>query len=87
MLVIMMWSLLDTHSDWIGDIDEKNFSDNKSTIVLSKNPTFLERFIHINIRFNKIKELIGEKEIVIEYCSTKKQITDIFIKLLKIKIY
>lgn len=48
----------------------KIYCDNKSTIVLNKNPTFLERSIHINIRFNKIKELIGEKEIVIEYCST-----------------
>ncbi|PNX70600.1 type I inositol 145-trisphosphate 5-phosphatase 12-like protein [Trifolium pratense] len=44
--------------------------DNKSAIALSKNPVFHGRSKHIDIRFHKIRELVDEKEVVIEYCPT-----------------
>jgi hypothetical protein len=59
------------------------YCDNKSAIALSKNPVFHGRSKHIDIRFHKIRELIDEKEVVIEYCPTEEQIADIFTKPLK----
>jgi len=59
------------------------YCDNKSAIALSKNPVFHGRSKHIDIRFHKIRELIAEKEVVIEYCPTEEQIADIFTKPLK----
>ncbi|XP_058740883.1 uncharacterized mitochondrial protein AtMg00810-like [Vicia villosa] len=49
----------------------KIYCDNKSAIALSKNPVFHGRSKHIDIRFHKIRELIVEKEVVIEYCPTE----------------
>ena len=61
----------------------KIYCDNKSAIALGKNSVFHGQPEHIDIRFHKIRELISEKEVVIEYCSTEEQITDIFTKPLK----
>ncbi|KAL1291090.1 hypothetical protein AAHE18_20G176600 [Arachis hypogaea] len=57
------------------------------TFALYKNPMFHGRSKHINIRFYKIREFVNEKEVVIKYCPTKKQIADIFTKSLKIKLF
>lgn len=65
----------------------KIYCDNKSAIALSKNPVFHGRSKHIDIRFHKIRELIAEKEVVIEYCPTEEQIADIFTKPLKIESF
>ncbi|KAL1337754.1 hypothetical protein AAHE18_10G161400 [Arachis hypogaea] len=57
------------------------------TIVLCKNSIFHGRSKHINIQFHKIREFVNEKKIVIEYCLTEKQVTDIFTKSLKIELF
>ena len=63
------------------------FCDNKSAIALSKNPVFHGRSKHIDIRFHKIRELVAEKEVMIEYCPTEEQVTDIFTKPLKAELF
>jgi len=63
------------------------YCDNKSAIALSKNPVFHGRSNHIDIRFHKIRELIDEKEVMIEYCPTEEKIADIFTKPLKIESF
>jgi len=63
------------------------YCDNKSAIALSKNPVFHGRSKRIDIRFHKIRELIAEKEVMIEYCPTEEQIADIFTKPLKMESF
>ncbi|RDX68536.1 Copia protein, partial [Mucuna pruriens] len=63
------------------------FCDNKSAIALSKNPVFHGRSKHIDIRFHKIREWVVEKEVVIEYCPIKEQVTNIFTKPLKVELF
>lgn len=63
------------------------FCDNKSSIALCKNPVFNGRSKHIDIRFHKIRELVAEKEVVINYCPTEEQVADIFTKPLKIELF
>ena len=63
------------------------FCDNKSAIALSKNPVFHGRSKHIDIRFHKIRELVAEKEVMIEYCPTEDQVADIFTKPLKAELF
>lgn len=47
------------------ECSHKIFCDNKSTIALSKNPSK-----HIDICFHKIRELVAEKEVMINYYHT-----------------
>lgn len=61
----------------------KILCDSKSAITLSKNPVFHGRSKHIDIKFHFIRDLVREKEIVVEYCQTEDQVTDIFTKPLK----
>jgi hypothetical protein len=42
---------------------------------------------HIDIRFHKIRELVDEKEVVIEYCPIEEQVAYIFTKPLKIELF
>ncbi|XP_072071940.1 secreted RxLR effector protein 161-like [Arachis hypogaea] len=63
------------------------FCDNKSAIALCKNPVFHGRSKHIDIRVHKIRELVNEKEVVIEYCPTEEQVADIFTKPLKTELF
>jgi hypothetical protein len=63
------------------------FCDKKSAIALSKNSVFHRRSKHIDIRFHKIRELVDEKEVVIEYCPIEEQVAYIFTKPLKIELF
>jgi len=63
------------------------FCDNKSVIALSKNSVFHGRSKHIDIRFHKIRELVAEKEVVIEYCPIEEQVIDMFTKPLKEELF
>jgi hypothetical protein len=65
----------------------KVFGDNKSTIALTKNPVFHERSKHIDIKHHYIRDLIKDKEIVVEYCTSENQRADIFTKPLKINLF
>jgi hypothetical protein len=65
----------------------KIFCDNKSTIALTKNPVFHGRSKHIDIKHHYIRDLIRDKEIVVEYCTSEDQIADIFTKPLKTNLF
>jgi hypothetical protein len=56
------------------------FCDNNSTIVLSKNHMFQKKTKHIDTRYHFIKELVNNKEICLEFCRSKEQVTNIFTK-------
>ncbi|KAA0059797.1 putative mitochondrial protein [Cucumis melo var. makuwa] len=61
--------------------------DNKSTIVLAKNPVFHDRSKHIDTRFHFIRDCISRKEVQVEYVKTEDQIADIFTKPLKVNVF
>jgi len=63
------------------------FCDNKSTIALTKNPVFHGRSKHIDIKHHYIRDLIRDKEIVVEHCTSEDQIADIFTKPLKVNLF
>ena len=65
----------------------KIFCDNKSTIALTKNPVFHSRSKHIDIKHHYIRDLIRDKEIVVEYCASEDQTSDIFTKPLKANLF
>ncbi|XP_019173231.1 PREDICTED: uncharacterized protein LOC109168701 [Ipomoea nil] len=56
------------------------FCDNTSAINISKNPVQHSRTKHIDIRHHFIRELVEEKEIIMEYTSTDKNLADLFTK-------
>ena len=58
------------------------FCDNKSTISMTRNPTFHNRTKHIDIRYHFIRDLVAKEEISLEYCSTEEQLADVLTKAL-----
>lgn len=52
--------------------------DNTSTINISKNPVMHSRTKHISIKYHYLREKVVEKEVILEYISTKEHVTDIF---------
>ena len=69
-------------------INEKSallLCDNQSAISISKNPVFHSRTKHIKMREHFIRELVKNKEIVIEYLNTKSQLADLFTKPLDVQ--
>ena len=54
--------------------------DNTSTVNMSKNPLFHSKTKHIYIKYHMLREKVVEKEIRLEYVSTKEHIADIVIK-------
>ncbi|GJQ81713.1 hypothetical protein Trydic_g9154 [Trypoxylus dichotomus] len=56
--------------------------DNQSAIKLIKNGVFNKRSKHIDVRYKFISEKIQNKDIVVEYCPTDRQLDDIFTKAL-----
>lgn len=65
----------------------KVLCDNKPMIALTKNPVFHGRSKHIDIKHHYIRDLIRDKEIMVEYCTSEDQIADIFTKPLKINLF
>ena len=59
--------------------------DNQFTIAIAKNPTHHGRTQHIDIKFHYICELIIDKDIVLQYCSTAEQTADILTKAVNIQ--
>jgi bifunctional DNase/RNase len=58
------------------------YCDNTSTINISKNPMMHSKTKHIPIKYHFLQELVAEKNIRVEYVSTKEQVANIFTKLL-----
>ncbi|GAA0160579.1 transmembrane signal receptor [Lithospermum erythrorhizon] len=56
------------------------YCDNKSAICISKNPVEHSRTKHIDIRHHFIRDLVENKQVVLEYVATEKQLADIFTK-------
>ena len=49
---------------------------------MSKNPTFHGRGKHIDIKYHFVRDLVGKKSIVIEYCPSCSMQADILTKAL-----
>ena len=58
------------------------FCDNTSAINLIKNPIHQSRTKHIDIKYHFIRDLVQKGEISVNYVCSKKQIPDIFTKVL-----
>jgi hypothetical protein len=56
--------------------------DNKSTIVLSKNPLHHDRSKHIDMRYHFVHDCVERGEVDIDHVSTNDQLTDILTKAL-----
>ena len=54
--------------------------DNTRTVNMSKNPVLHSKTKHISIKYHMLREKVIEKEIRLEYVSTKEKIVDIFTK-------
>ena len=54
--------------------------DNTSTMSMSKNFVLHSNTKHISIKYHVLREKVVEKEIKVEYVSTKEKIVDIFTK-------
>ena len=54
--------------------------DNLGALNLAKNSSFHARTKHIDIRFHFIRSMVDNKEIKINYCSTKEMIADVLTK-------
>ncbi|KAL5763908.1 hypothetical protein ACOSQ2_016502 [Xanthoceras sorbifolium] len=57
--------------------------NNKSAIVLAKNPIFHDRSKHSNTCYHYIRECIAKRDVQMEYVKSQDQIADIFTKPLK----
>ncbi|KAH9161813.1 hypothetical protein LEN26_001247 [Aphanomyces euteiches] len=52
------------------------YEDNQSTIKMDENPTLHQRTKHIVVRHHFIRDLVKQRIIKIEYCSTGKMVAD-----------
>jgi hypothetical protein len=59
------------------------YVDNRSVIVLAKNPVYHERSKHINTCHHSIREYVENKEVKLISCKTNDQVANIFTKPLK----
>ena len=58
------------------------YCDNTSDINTSKNPMMHTKNKHITIKYHYLRELVQDKEAMMEYVNTKEKIVDIFTKAL-----
>ena len=58
------------------------YCNNTSAINISKNPMMHTKTKHIAIKYHYLRELVQDKEVKMEYVSTKEKIVDIFTKAL-----
>ena len=58
------------------------FCDNTSAINISKYPVMHTKTKHISIKYHYLRELVQDKEFLMEYVNTKEQLPDIFTKAL-----
>lgn len=56
------------------------FYDNTSAINISKNPVLHSRTKHFELKYHFLRETVQNKEIALEYVSSKEQLVDIFTK-------
>jgi hypothetical protein len=63
------------------------YVDNRSAIVLAKNPVYHKRSKHVDTRHHFIREHVENKEVELISCKTNDQVAYIFTKPLKRDIY
>ena len=54
--------------------------DNQEAQKLTTNPAYHKRTKHIDIRFHHVREVVGRKKIVLDYCSTQEMVEGILSK-------
>ena len=59
------------------------FCDNKLVIAFIKNLVFHGKSNYIDIKFHYTNDLVKDKEIMFEFCSSENQVTNIFTKSIK----
>ena len=78
-----MWlNLLVSELSWIDERMVKLLVDNKSAIVLTKNPVQHSRMKHIDTRHHFILQYVEDKKIQVDYVRTENQLDDILTKSL-----
>ena len=65
----------------------KILCNNKSTIALIKNMMFHGRSKYISIKFHYIREVVKNENIKFEFCRSKFEVANIFIKSLKTDVF
>lgn len=63
------------------------YYDNSSTIKLSKNPVLHGRSKHIHVRYHFLRELVNDRVIELEYCTTREQLSDLMTKPVKLEVF
>ena len=63
------------------------YEDNQGCMALAGRPAFQPRTRHIRMRYHFVRELIEEREFVIEYCPTSDMAADIFTKALSFDLF
>lgn len=58
------------------------YCDNKSAILMAKNPVHHSRTKQISIKYHFIREAVENKEIELKFCKTEDHLADIFTKAL-----
>ena len=58
------------------------FGDNKSAVILAGNPISSDRSKHIRVRHLRVRELVEDDEIQVQWVGTKEQLADLFTKIL-----
>lgn len=56
--------------------------DNRSAVMLARNPVYHSRTKHIEIKHHFIRELVAKEEIQLEECGTNDQVADVLTKAL-----
>jgi hypothetical protein len=64
-----------------------SYCDNTSVIIISKNSMIHSKMKHIPINYHFLWEQVVEKNIRVEYVSTKEQVADMFTKPLPQKAF
>uniref|UniRef100_A0AAV1TK73 Reverse transcriptase Ty1/copia-type domain-containing protein n=1 Tax=Peronospora matthiolae TaxID=2874970 RepID=A0AAV1TK73_9STRA len=64
----------------LGDDALTIYDDNQGAIALTKNPEFLKRTKHIDIRYHFVREKVEKNQVVLQYCPTQDMLADIMTK-------
>jgi len=63
------------------------FYDNSSTIKLSKNPVLHGKSKHIHVTYHFLRELVKDGVILLDYCTTQEQLSNIMTKAVKLEVF
>ena len=61
------------------------YSDSQSAICLAKNPTFLARTKHIDVRHHFVRDMVQDGKVKLEKVETLVKVADVLTKLMNIE--